>query len=324
MAAQGGVRPGDFFHPRILLLSSAFILSAVSPFFLGWLTGFLAVPVIYILRDSGEKQGGMIIRNSLILAFVAAVLYLPILPAILFSFTLVPLGYSLHKSAIRGKDGFRAGGTGVIVLAASWLLFWTGFGIARGFNPYIHLLQMMDGGLKETLELYNKSSQFSPEVLLDIELMVGELRSLIPRILPGLLGCCVIITVWLNQIVCNALLQRFKPENAPWPRYSTWQLPDKLVWLPIGAGILVLAGSNGTRDIGLCVGMACCVIYFFQGFAIFIHLLEKWKIPGLFRIVLYLIIVVQSFGFIMLAMLGLADVWLDFRKLQQHNQQTNN
>jgi len=49
--------------------------------------------------------------------------------------------------------------------------------------------------------------------------------------------------------------------------------------------------------------------------AIFIHLLDRWKVPAYLRIVLYVILAVQSYGLLLLAVIGIADIWMDFRKL---------
>ncbi len=45
----------------------------------------------------------------------------------------------------------------------------------------------------------------------------------------------------------------------------------------------------------------------------FVALLERWRTPTT-RVLLYLVFILQSYGMLMLAVLGLSDVWFNFRR----------
>jgi uncharacterized protein YybS (DUF2232 family) len=64
-------------------------------------------------------------------------------------------------------------------------------------------------------------------------------------------------------------------------------------------------------------------VYFFQGLAIVASLLNKWSVPMLIRVLIYALIFIQTYGIIILSFLGLADVWADFRKLKQADENPN-
>jgi uncharacterized protein YybS (DUF2232 family) len=64
-------------------------------------------------------------------------------------------------------------------------------------------------------------------------------------------------------------------------------------------------------------------VYFFQGLAIVASLLNKWSVPMLIRVLIYALIFIQTYGIIILSFLGLADVWADFRKLKQVDENPN-
>jgi hypothetical protein len=51
-----------------------------------------------------------------------------------------------------------------------------------------------------------------------------------------------------------------------------------------------------------------------QGYEVFNHLCLKWSVPKGIRMMLIFILVIQAYGFILLGLLGLADIWVDFRK----------
>ncbi len=321
MAAQGSAQSfRNFLRGPSILLAAAFILPAIFPGLFGWLTGLLAIPILYNLQVSGYGRGGIIIRNSIILAFAAIILINQAVGSLIFSFTFIPLGYSLYKNGIKGKDPVSTGGEAILVLGVSWLIFWFAFGIVKGFNPYSQLKVVLDAGMIQTYEVYRQSTDIPADVLVSFEQLLFGLRNTIPKILPGLLACSVTVTVWINIAVGNFLLGKTDRGKAFWPQYSTWKLPDKLAWLPISSCFLVLLGQGSLKYLGFSLGLLSILIFFFQGFAVLMHLLERWKVPPYFRVLFYIIIGVQSFGFFMLAILGLADVWIDFRKQQKQDQ----
>ena len=69
--------------------------------------------------------------------------------------------------------------------------------------------------------------------------------------------------------------------------------------------------------------MLLAILYFFQGLAIAAFYLNKWKLPKFFRSVMYLMLILQSFGTILLTVVGIADVWFDIRKLFRIEQNIN-
>ncbi len=325
MAEQENMRPENRLLSRnTILLIAAFILPALLPGIFGWINCLLAIPIFCVLTTFKTGQGILLIRNSMIIAGAIGLFFQPMLPALLFSFTFVPLGYSLYSSGIKDESVSTAAAKGILILISSWVIYWGIFGVFQNMNPYSQLLLAMDSGLAQTYEVYRLQAKLAPEVLLNLEQIISELRKLIPRILPGLLGCIAVMTVWSSQIIGNSILNRIKPDSAPWPTYSQWQIPDKFIWVAIGSVIAILIGTGNLRDLGLSLILVCTLIYFFQGLAILMYLLSKWNVPGYFRIIIYMIVVVQSFGFLMLTMLGIADIWIDFRKLQQQDQQPNN
>jgi len=59
------------------------------------------------------------------------------------------------------------------------------------------------------------------------------------------------------------------------------------------------------------------ILYFFQGLAVFSFFLHKWNLPMLLRSFLYVMVIFQSFGTLILIGTGLADVWFDLRKIRK-------
>lgn len=314
MAAPQSAQPlGRQLNNQAIILAVALLLPGLAPSVFGWASGLLATPVFCLLCIHGEKKGTIVIRNGALLASLAA-LFMKLVPSLLFSLTMVPLGYSFNRSYKNKSNEIQTGAQGAILLAASWLVFWIGYGAVQEIQPYQHLLELLDTGFAGTYEYYRNNADIPAETLVQLGFAVEELRRIIPIILPGILCCTVIITVWINLLFSASILARLQPDQTPWQKYSQWRLPDKLVWLLIAAVLMLLVGQEKTSQVATGILLVTALLYFFQGLAVFIHLLEKWKIPVYLRVLFYLILILQSYGLIFLMLAGLADVWFNFRR----------
>jgi len=323
LSDNGQQREAAFFCPQALLIAAAFFLPVAIPSLFGWMNGLLAVPIFFLFKTTADdRQATLQIRNGLLLAAGGALL-LKQLVLIVFALAMPALGYSLYRSAQRGDNPVAAGAKGIVTLGLSWFVFWAVYGIIAGINPYASLLAILDDSFNRIIEIYRNSSELPADVLYSLEQVITGIREFLPNVLPGLLAGLVIITVWLNQVIGNTLLLRLRPAEAAWPRYSRWQLPDKLIWLLIAAAALSLLGSGVVKNAGYCLVIIAAMLYFFQGLAVFVHFLDRWNVPRYLRIILYVILAFQSYGLLLLAMLGIADIWLNFRKMTSDEQVNN-
>nr|WP_321467886.1 DUF2232 domain-containing protein [uncultured Desulfobulbus sp.] len=296
---------------QLVGLSIVFFLPVVAPSLFGWVNGFLSVPVLYVLLAYGYASGGASLRVSLFFVGIASLL-MQRLDIFLFTLTMVPLGISLHASASQREQAATSGLKGVFVLTVSWLIFWTGFGIATDTNPYVSLIKALDLGFQQTLALYSsKDAGLTPEMVYNLQILTNNLRETLPRLMPGLLASAVLITVWVNMVLGNRLMAR--THAAPWGFYDTWKLPEQLVWLPIAATVAAMAGQGVILDTGLNLLLVSAILYLFQGLAVLFALLKRWRVPAFARALLYGFLLIQSYSLLLLAVLGLCDVWFNLR-----------
>jgi len=297
---------------HVLLLSMLYSAPILLPFLSGWLMVVLAVPAAYVLTTEEPGHGRTLL--AIVLLIVGAIslvtgrllVFLALLP-------LFPLAYSLRESCRFKVSPAVAGGRGVFYFGLSWLAFWALYAMLTGNNPYQQLVQVIDAGFVAAGELYRKNSELSMDMQLELTQVITGLRNLVPHILPGILISMVLVTVWTNLALFNRVLAKTVPEGQGWPPYSEWKLPDQLVWLPIGAAFCYLAGPDKLHDIGLNGLIISGVLYFFQGLAVFLHILNRWRVPTYLRMFFYLLLILQSYGLILLSLLGLADIWLRLR-----------
>ncbi|MCI5151177.1 MAG: DUF2232 domain-containing protein, partial [Candidatus Electrothrix sp. MAN1_4] len=114
-----------------------------------------------------------------------------------------------------------------------------------------------------------------------------------------------------------ALLFKLAPEKIFWPPYKEWRLPDKAIWILIVAFALLLLGQGG--GIGLSLALVAGLLYFFQGAAVVVHTLNHWNLPRIFRLFIYVMLMLQRFGLLLVMIVGIIDTWVDFRKLDQED-----
>ena len=297
---------------HVLLLSMLYSAPILLPLLSGWLMGALAVPAAYVLTVEGPERGRiqlavvLLITGAISLVTGRLLVFLALLP-------LFPLGIGLYQGNRQKMGPVAAAGRGLLFFSVSWLAFWGLYALLTGEHPYQQLLHGIDTGFVAAGELYMKNSELNVEMQLELTRVITGLRNLVPHILPGVLISTILVTVCMNQALFNRVLRKTQPEHSNWPPYSEWKLPDQLVWLPIGAAACYLAGPGPLHDLGINGLIISGVLYFFQGLAVVLYMLDRWKVPGYLRAALYMILIVQSYGLILLSLLGLADIWLRLR-----------
>lgn len=286
---------------------------------LAWLHGFVALPVLYYLVCFGRQQGVRLIATALLIAGVISAIF-GAFAAFLFSLAVVPLGYILAKSTYYRESSSLAGIKGVMVLAATWLLLGVIYGVISGTNPYHDALASIDNILALTYLQYREAAELPDATLREVEFAFEQLRLLTARMFPSLLLTSVIFTVWLNMLLGHWLLLKMAPTLAPWHDFKKWRLPDLFVWVAILAGMQLLLPVQVLKTLGLNVVFVMGVLYFFQGLAVLSTFLAKWTVPRIFKVFIYVLVLVQVYGIILLSLTGLADVWVDFRKIKKVEQ----
>lgn len=297
---------------RIVLLGILFFLPTGLPSIFGWLSGLLAIPVAYPLLMYGPNAGTKAVMIGLGLAGLGA-LVLQEGGFFLCSLSFVVLGFVLFHSARIGDSAAVSGGKGVVVLSLASLLYWGVYGVVADTNVYTMLLQALDQGLQQTLTISTSpDAGLPPDILAELSATTETMRASIPRMLPGLLATMALGTVWLNMVLVNNLVDR-RTGRAPWGIYATWILPDSLVWVPIAAAITLLFAPEGWHDGAVWVLMVAGTCYLFQGLAVLMFLMERWRVPPFVRAIIYVVCFVQSFGMLLLTLLGLIEVWANLR-----------
>ena len=202
---------------------------------------------------------------------------------------------------------------------ASLVLFFSGIGfvlyyaLQTGAAPWRLVEMYITGIIKENLKLYAQMN-ISEDQINMIRENIPEITQFFTSIFPALALSGAILTVWLN-VLSGRLLLRSHAEGFPdFGDLTLWKAPEKLVWLLITSGLLVLAPVDILEIIGINLLIICCLVYLFQGLAITGFFFRLKKVPVIFRWLFYMLLVVQQYMVILVIAFGLFDIWIDFRK----------
>jgi uncharacterized protein YybS (DUF2232 family) len=277
---------------------------------MAWLFFLTPLPLIYFPIAQGFEKGFKSILHAALISIGIALL-LGTIPVLLFSFSLMPAGFMLARSINQKQSIHDAFFKGTIVLGLTWILAGGLIGAFNQVSLYQEVLKQIDVGLNAAYETYSKAPEIPLDAQVEFQAAFIRIREITPKIFPGVLATITLSTIWLNIVLANWLLK--KTGATAWGELSQWRLPDNLVWVFIVSAILLFIPGN-MNILGLNLMIVMVTLYFMQGFEVFNHLCLKWSVPNPIRHLIIFFLVIQAYGFILLALLGLSDIWADFRK----------
>jgi len=297
-----------------VVATSTWVLPAVSPLFMG-LQVFAPLPVFYYLVELGQRRGFTSLTVALLISGIVSALVGQV-GAFMCTVLMLPAGLVmamdvLHKRGSPGQTGSKA----LLVLVLVWLLwaFFYGFWRPAATGVYSEIVTSLDTGLVDVGMTLKGNTRLEPEQALEVEATISRLRGLLPRVMPGLLLITALNTIFINLLVGQYFLRRKNTGVAMWPPFAAWRLPDPLVAMVIVAGVCLLLPMQILKDVGLNLLLVAGGLYVFQGLALLTSFLNRWSVPGLWRFLIFLLLLVQAYGIVLMAVAGLADVWADLR-----------
>jgi uncharacterized protein YybS (DUF2232 family) len=147
-----------------------------------------------------------------------------------------------------------------------------------------------------------------------------ELVDQLLQLLPGLLFVSLCLIVLVNILF---LCRRFPERRAQWlsvENFRKWKCPEYLIWPFIACGFALFVPTLevvGTVAANVILVVGVC--YFIQGLAIVAYFFDKNNVPRFLRSATYVLIVFQQMFTLLVAALGLFDLWGDFRRLKKND-----
>jgi uncharacterized protein YybS (DUF2232 family) len=270
------------------------------------------LPIFYYCSRLGRLRGLMLLSVSYLAAF--AILGLmghranqPLILTIGFTGVLLS---EILKRYVSVEKTFLLASSALFCCGAGLVLYYSFHaGIAPWQMVKLHVSDIVRENIKLSAQLNIPEEQ------------IGLLRENVPQIIrfltgifPSLAFSGIVFVVWANLLVGRLL---FRINGIAFPDFgdlAAWKSPEKLVWILIAAGIMLLLPIEDVAIVGMNLLILCSLIYLFQGLAIVAFFFRHKRVPLFFQWLIYALFAVQLYLLIIVIALGLFDIWVDFRK----------
>lgn len=324
---------------KIIILLLISLLSFLSIFF-----SFLTTLPLAILSQELKKTGYLlaIIGALVVLYGYAAWSSLQFLalaiPFVSFAFISWTVAYVMFSENKAWKNLWKLQIPAIFILLISILVTYVKIG-QQQMQSFIMVLLKNNPILQHQIETLRTDGSAESIALLQFlenqEMMAREILVSVPGYLLSFYVIMIWLTVYMlhrfeifvnirqlmgtkmseSSILAKKILRKkFNERMIGQYKNPFWMLYGVVLALTIS---LIEIPINDASHLFLLQTLTHCfisllmVFYFFQGFGVFLHLLNFWGISGLFRSIMVLTIFLLAIWII--PFLGLIDVWVDFR-----------
>ncbi|MCX5835159.1 MAG: YybS family protein [Deltaproteobacteria bacterium] len=292
-----------------------FILLALSPA-LGLATGFVTpLPIAYFYIRLGRPQGLLYFASSVFIAWFS-VQYAGVEGDVSFFVVIGALGILLPEFMRRNwgiEKTVMASVASVLTLALALLLYYSW----RLATPAMQLIEThIHESLQYSIKFYAEFGM-SSEQIESIKENVPEITKTILGLLPSIVVVSASFFAWINVLMMRFLFQK---TQIPCPDYGDlayWKIPDWLVWFVIASGGMMLLPLPEIKLVGFNGLIIFLFVYLLQGFSIVHFFFKKKSVPRFLRTIFYLFLFVYQTLLLVVAAVGLFDIWIDFRKMNR-------
>jgi uncharacterized protein YybS (DUF2232 family) len=171
-------------------------------------------------------------------------------------------------------------------------------------------------GLLVDVEALTARMGVSAEGTVTPEVTVQRIRPLLLAGFPGFFFVGSLLSAAGYVLVLQGMLRRWSAHLGGLTAGTfRWELPEVLVWGFIASGGCLLSGVEPLRTIGLNGLIVFVALYFLQGLSIAAFLFRRFQLPRFLATLSVVLLVFQPFFTLVVAGLGLFDVWFAFRQL---------
>ena len=236
--------------------------------------------------------------------------------AILFCIELCALGLALSEIFRRKLSLGQAilFGTLFMLLLSMGHLFVVS--LSRDMGPLEMMLDYLHAHLKMTIAAYEEMGM-PHENAVDLE---SYARAVIDTVYPSLMIVGTGFAIWLNIVVAKPFFRRGKLKYPDFIPMDRWQTPEMLIWGLIASGFSLFLLQGIIQSAAANVLIVLMAVYLFHGLSIIVFFFNKYRLPNWVRIGIFFLIVIQQLFLVLLALAGVFDQWIDFRRLHKESE----
>ena len=169
-------------------------------------------------------------------------------------------------------------------------------------------------------QLSSEGGGLSDEAL---QAYVQETFGTVVRLLPALLVLSTAAGALLNYGVARIVWRRLASQPPlPAIKLAQWKAPEVCVWVLIASGIGSFVPLPGMQIVGLNVLLLVGLVYLIQGLGVMVFYMNRAAVPPILRSLAYIFLVIQPLFLLGMAAFGLFDLWFDFRRTGNKQEET--
>jgi uncharacterized protein YybS (DUF2232 family) len=300
------------FFTGIAVSSLAFLAASLIPMLGAFFFILTPLPIIYYYSKTGRIQGLAIFIISLflvatVLTFSGSAANLPYLIITgflgLFLSEIFRRKYSIERTVLYPV-------TAILILWCSFIVLQS---LSAGQEPWRLVEDYIGRNIQESIQFYAQLDLPAEQIDL-LKDNFKEITSFFANIFPALVLVSVSFMVWLNILAAREIFQRTGMWRPDFGDLSRWRAPEGLIWLLIAAGGSLLVPVSLVRIVSLNLVIVCLFAYLLQGLSIISFLFKTRNVHRSFRILCYCLIFAQQYIILLIAAVGVFDLWVDFRK----------
>lgn len=200
--------------------------------------------------------------------------------------------------------------TAVLATTLATTIFWV---VSPPAELFALLRVALEDGRGHLLEIYRQAGVAAPR----IEQLEEATRALVEAVI--LLGPALAAILLAAAVLGNVLVIRWRERRQHLPPtfgdLTRWRSPAGLVWVLIASGYAAFLPSETVQIAAWNILAIVLAVYFCQGAAIVQFYFQRWRSPLWMRALLYLAVAVEWLFATGIVLLGVFDLWGDFRQL---------
>lgn len=298
------------------MLSAILVILAILSRYFSFFMFIISVPLALFVYRNGPKNGIlMVLISATITALLARSIFLA-LDIIVWGILGFALGISLKEKFTASQVFF----VGVIAAIIAIFIWFYAYSAIMGLNIVEQFVSAWETTSEQFMGIFSDSGISEEQMNLYTEIFTN-MPDLMQTYLPLMLVFGGILMTGISLVVIRAIIKRLGEEVPAIPKFIHWRFPWYLIWGPITAQVLLLVApilpSEFLAEIALNINAFFLYVYMIQGLAIGWFYIDKFQVPRLVRIlIIVFLFTTGAFLLLALALIGILDAWLDFRKLK--------
>jgi uncharacterized protein YybS (DUF2232 family) len=272
---------------------------------------FAPLPGMYYTLKNGKSVGIAIVlisAGSLAILANPMTLFLYLVQSGLMSLV---MPYILAK----GWGGARAIAFSVSAGLACILLVVLFAWLVRGIDLHGEILKGINSSISQTVKLYEKSG-LKEEDLQSLRQGMEQAGAMIGRVYPALILVGLGAVAGFNLLMLRKMAEKFDFQLSI-GELKNFRNPDNLIWFVIVPGFALLLKNADVSMAALNLLVLVLSLYFMQGLAVTVHTFERLSVSRLVRTTFYVLLALQPYLAVALALFGIFDLWGNFRTPKQ-------